>query len=398
MALPRVHAAAILALAAAQILPVMGCASGTDTVAEDELEAAPPEAVAVVAGLAEGEDASIASLNPDFFSADASRRKSRVRKNIRNLTSTERKDYVNAVLKLKKTRSPYDNSLSYYDQFVAWHVTLNLCEFGQPLPMQMGHGSPIFLPWHRVFTLLFETALQQVSGKPITVPYWDWATTPDHDQSVVFADDFMGGAGDPMDNYAVKTGPFRKGKWTLNVEPPGTRWAPFVTSYLTRFLGMTPFPLPTQADVDLMMSTTVYDIPPYDHTSTFGASFRNTLEGNRGDGPPLMMECTEDGTMPIPINGSGLHNGIHAWVGGPFTNGTMVLPTSPNDPVFFLHHSQVDRLWAQWQAEHGVDSYEPASGDPDIDANAVMMPFDHYGIHVTPAKVASIKKLGYRYQ
>jgi tyrosinase len=398
MGLTRVHAATVLALAAVQLLPVTGCTTGADIDDDDELEAAPPEAIAVVERLAEGDDASIASLNPEFFDGDTARRRPRVRKNIRNLTNNERKDYVDAVLKLKKTKSPYDDSLSYYDQFVAWHVTLNLCEFGQPLPMQMGHGSPIFLPWHRVFTLLFETALRQVSGKSITVPYWEWVTTPDHDKAVVFADDFMGGAGDPMDNYAVKTGPFRKGKWKLKVDPPGTRWAPYATNYLTRYLGMTPFPLPTQADVDLMMSTTVYDIPPYDHTSTFGASFRNTLEGNRGDGPPLTMECTEDGTMPIPIGGSALHNGIHAWVGGPFTNGTMVLPTSPSDPVFFLHHSQVDRLWANWQEQHGVDTYEPQSGDPHIDENAVMMPFDHYGINVTPAKVADIKKLGYRYQ
>lgn len=385
-------------LVAAPVLFVASCAADADRAEDDNLEHehGGAETSSVEQGLAE--DDGLARLNPEFLGKDAKKSKIRVRKSVRDLSSAERKAYVDAVLKLKKVKSPYDSSLSYYDQFVAWHVTLNLCEFGQPLPMQMGHGSPIFLPWHRVFTLLFETALQEVSGKDITVPYWDWVTSADHDKSVVFADDFMGGAGDPMDNFAVKTGPFRKGKWKLNVDPPGTRWAPFATKYLTRFLGDTPFPLPTQADVDLAMSTQIYDLPPYDQTSQFGASFRNTLEGNRGDGPPLMMECTEDGTMPIPIAGSGLHNGIHAWVGGPFTNGTMVLPNSPNDPVFFLHHSQVDRLWALWQAQHGVDTYQPVSGDPDIDSHARMHPFDDFGIRVTPAKVADIKKLGYKYQ
>jgi tyrosinase len=385
------------------LLPWMGCsAERADSEAEGEdavLEELPAEAMTHAHGLGQSDEESLASLNPEYFSDSSDRRRAlRVRKNVRSLSSSERKQYVDAVLKLKKTRSPYDSDLSYYDQFVAWHVALNVCEYGEPLTMQMGHGSPMFLPWHRAFTLLFETALRQVSGKPITVPYWDWITTPDHDKSVVFASDFMGGAGDPMDNFAVKTGPFRKGKWTLNIDPPGTRWAQFATDYLTRYLGELPFPLPTQADLDLAMSTTVYDMPPYDHRTGYGQTFRSTLEGNRGDGPPVVMTCTEDGTMPIPIGGSGLHNGIHAWVGGPFTNGTMVLPTSPNDPVFFLHHSQVDRLWAQWQEVNGVDSYVPVSGVPGNNVDDEIMPFDHSGIRVTPAMLANIAKLGYRYE
>lgn len=30
----------------------------------------------------------------------------------------------------------------------------------------------------------------------------------------------------------------------------------------------------------------------------------------------------------------------------------MLPGTSPNDPVFFLHHCNVDRLWWQWQQNH----------------------------------------------
>jgi hypothetical protein len=42
------------------------------------------------------------------------------------------------------------------------------------------------------------------------------------------------------------------------------------------------------------------------------------------------------------------------------TGGNMVNPTSPNDPIFFLHHANVDRLWTMWQDYHGhatVTSY-----------------------------------------
>lgn len=44
--------------------------------------------------------------------------------------------------------------------------------------------------------------------------------------------------------------------------------------------------------------------------------------------------------------------------------------TGPNDPVFWLHHTNLDRLWAEWQARSGIwnyggrrhgESHEPAS-------------------------------------
>lgn len=37
--------------------------------------------------------------------------------------------------------------------------------------------------------------------------------------------------------------------------------------------------------------------------------------------------------------------------------GSVGAGTSPNDPVFFLHHAQVDRLWATWMQDRG-----PAGG------------------------------------
>ncbi|MFK5283783.1 tyrosinase family protein, partial [Lacticaseibacillus paracasei] len=46
-------------------------------------------------------------------------------------------------------------------------------------------------------------------------------------------------------------------------------------------------------------------------------------------------------------NGTGLpaHNHGHSWIGG-IMNNTV---TSPTDPMFWLHHSEVDRLWQIWR-------------------------------------------------
>ncbi|KAF9872022.1 hypothetical protein CkaCkLH20_10654 [Colletotrichum karsti] len=41
-----------------------------------------------------------------------------------------------------------------------------------------------------------------------------------------------------------------------------------------------------------------------------------------------------------------LHNGLHEAIGGDFK-----ALTAANDPIFFLHHAQVDRLWWRWQRE-----------------------------------------------
>lgn len=43
----------------------------------------------------------------------------------------------------------------------------------------------------------------------------------------------------------------------------------------------------------------------------------------------------------------GPHGMIHASLGG-----EMNPTTSPNEPLFFLHHAQVDRLWWMWQQEN----------------------------------------------
>jgi hypothetical protein len=39
----------------------------------------------------------------------------------------------------------------------------------------------------------------------------------------------------------------------------------------------------------------------------------------------------------------------------------MAVMTSPDDPLFFLHHTNVDRMWAIWQDywnQTGVDPYD----------------------------------------
>ena len=42
----------------------------------------------------------------------------------------------------------------------------------------------------------------------------------------------------------------------------------------------------------------------------------------------------------------------------------MLPMTSPNDPVFFMHHCMVDKMWHEWQLRFPNQGYLPVSGGP----------------------------------
>ncbi len=67
------------------------------------------------------------------------------------------------------------------------------------------------------------------------------------------------------------------------------------------------------------------------------------------------------------------HNAVHMWAGG-----TMQDPMhSPEDPLFWLHHANCDRIWAQWQEVHpsGEDIMEWMNWPPLSGVSATMDPW-----------------------
>jgi tyrosinase len=59
-----------------------------------------------------------------------------------------------------------------------------------------------------------------------------------------------------------------------------------------------------------------------------------------------MPAVEADTTFPAFTAGlEAIHDGVHVWVGG-----TMAyIATAPADPIFWMHHANIDRLWWQWQ-------------------------------------------------
>jgi hypothetical protein len=76
----------------------------------------------------------------------------------------------------------------------------------------------------------------------------------------------------------------------------------------------------------------------------------------------------------------------------------MLPATSPNDPVFFLNHCFVDKLWADWQRAHPTEGYLPVTGAmPGHNLGDAMEPWVGRGETVTPGSVLDHHALGYAY-
>lgn len=225
---------------------------------------------------------------------------------------------------------------SRYDDFVWVHHQAMMEGPNDPNGPNVAHRGPAFPAWHRELLKLFELELQNAAGDPnLTLPYWDWTK----DQSAAgpgfpFTTDFLGGdgAGNPDDK--VTTGDFSQTSgWVLNCDEEGF-------GFLRRHFGGDGPGLPTAASVKSALNIIPYDSSPWNINSASANSFRNTLEGWVG---------------PRQI-----HNAVHRWV-----DGSMQAGTSPNDPVFFIHHCNIDRLWAVWEQKNPtVAKYLPDNTTP----------------------------------
>jgi tyrosinase len=82
---------------------------------------------------------------------------------------------------------------------------------------------------------------------------------------------------------------------------------------------------------------------------------------------------------------STIHGTVHTFVGG--KKGDMNQNNSPNDPIFWLHHANIDRLWNEWQSTH--------QGMSPSNMNEILKPSPI--ITRSVSEVQHISVLGYSY-
>ena len=231
--------------------------------------------------------------------------------------------------------------LNTYDLFVVWHhVTMNTLTPPNQADRNAAHRGPIFLPWHRYLLIVFEVQLQRVLNDPaFGAPYWDWAADGQRSAarqatSRLWGAKAMGGQGDPVATGPLAFNAADPNTWRVRIASDANNQLRQVNRGLRRKFGSFAPSLPRKADAREALALATYDGPPWNSSSS---GFRNDLEG---------------------WIGPGLHNRVHLWVGG-----DMLLASSPNDPVFFLNHCNVDRIWAAWLDRHGP-AYLPDNTAP----------------------------------
>jgi tyrosinase len=191
------------------------------------------------------------------------------------------------------------------DRFLAAMATLNGAGTGRftdfrdmhvnGAPSTEAHGGPGFLPWHRAYLLDLERELQAIDPA-VTLPYWRFDQTAPN----LFTSAFIG-----VPN-AFNQVQFSAGH-------PFLPWVAANVPGVERGAGVGPQTVP---------------------------QVRTETQTLQLSGPP---NAVFENFAPMQFNP---HNPAHTshqqgWITNP--------GTAPRDPLFFLLHCNVDRLWAKWQ-------------------------------------------------
>lgn len=209
------------------------------------------------------------------------------------------------------------------------------------------HGNWYFLPWHRAYLYYFEKVCMDVLNDPtFALPYWEW--------------DVAG----------------------QNTLPPLAR-AGGKLEHKSRQLSGAPI---SATFVGAKAMQTV--LAPNDFIS-FGSGRTRKPRGGQGASGPLE-------SMP--------HNNTHVWVSGDM--GTFM---SPRDPVFWMHHCNIDRIWASWSQKQklkgrselpprpgpGLDQTSTASWSREKMGNFYVTQKDSKGVAVSlaPAPTLAVSTL-----
>ena len=165
---------------------------------------------------------------------------------------------------------------------------------GLPLPISCWHGSLLFLPWHRAYLYYFEQYLMDQEST-VRLPWWDWADDqgiPDAYGQATLPD----GSSNPLAGAPITGIPASQFTETNIPSATETSRQPAVGT-----------PLPSSDDVNTALQAQTFD--------DFSAQIEQ------------------------------IHNNVHIWVGG--TMG--VIPLAAFDPLFWAHHTMIDRIWSLWQ-------------------------------------------------
>ncbi|OCT57704.1 tyrosinase [Xenopus laevis] len=313
-----------------------------------------------------------------YFGDRCERRKTLVRREIRELSLVDRKRFFSYLALAKTTKSKDFVVLttgdrhhrdtfrfvdaSVYDVFAWLHyysmkpIMVN-STFNEA--KNFAHQGPVFTGWHRVSLMFLEREIQRLTGdEDFTFPYYDWRGERN---CSICTNDFMGdndvqGRLDPYSHFSNWRG------MCSGYDYPDA-YCPVVEEHqmetLLRKPGTDPVSnrLPSVQDVEDTLQWRDLDTPPFNETAR--RSFRNALEGflRPSDGETLERN---------------MHNLVHMYLGGTMSR----VPISSNDPIFILHHSFIDKIFDKWIQKYNISpSLYPPNNEPGQGPNDCCTPF-----------------------
>lgn len=208
---------------------------------------------------------------------------------------------------------------------------------------QCQHRHWWFLAWHRAYMYYMERMLQRAANEPrLRIPYWNYTAT----------------------NSRSLPAPFRDPNSSLFV--PG-RALVSATDQVT----------PSSVNISTAMSRTAF----------IGSNAQLGFGGGRENAPVQFPFVNRAGSLEVLP-----HNAIHVQVGGIMQNPS----TAATDPIFWLHHSNIDRLWVNWLNSGGgrANPIDPAF------LNATFRLYNENGVLVTHRVrdfIGNTTTLGYYY-
>lgn len=233
------------------------------------------------------------------------------------------------------------------------------------------HNSVLFLPWHRPYLSVVENSLiaeaqgiakgyknysttYQEAANDLRIPYWDWAESP------------------KLPDIATKP----------KVEIDTWNGVEFIENPLFQYKfygGLDPNLFPPDAPDGWFsnFSTTVRGVntknrDEFSHLDRVNDSLqRSNIMANTWRVFVKSKSFNAFSTTLTPgLSLEGIHNNVHGSVGGRYGHMSF-LAFSAFDPLFWLHHANIDRLFALWQAIN-PDAY--LMPQEDLYGNFIILP------------------------
>ncbi|CAK7275091.1 hypothetical protein SEPCBS119000_006504 [Sporothrix epigloea] len=281
------------------------------------------------------------------------------------------------------------------------------------------HGQTTFISWHRPYLALFEqilaghvrkaakqypyetVATYTAAAQTFRIPFWDWAqdaTLPDAVISPTISYNSPSGPAtmrNPLFTYQFPNFPFKSSQGGFGGSLAQFNQTKRCTLVSGAAAGVSDLDLASSVldDDSAQLQDKVYAV--FTQSTTFEAMATTSNSGASFEEPHNIIH---DDIACFSVAGHSGHMGDLNWSGF--------------DPIFMLHHANIDRLYAMWQAinfndpvftttQRGIALFGTAAGP--VTADSPLRPFftasssdSTYAFH-TSRSVESINSFGYTY-